>query len=193
MTKRHHVLETHDNGRSCQADPGRCPICDGGLAYCKVCRKGEGEGELADECPGSPAQPSAQTTSETTVVNLNRDAYDVYIGRAGKGHDGYFGNPFPINATCSRTQAIRRYQRYFHDRISTEPEFKRRVLALRGKRLGCFCRPYPCHGDVIVEWLKTYDLSHKPTMILCGACNKSRVVREDDPITSCPHCGAALV
>jgi hypothetical protein len=23
------------------------------------------------------------------------------------------------------------------------------VLALRGKRLGCLCKPAPCHGDII--------------------------------------------
>ena len=33
---------------------------------------------------------------DTTVVNLFKNKYDVYIGRAGKGQDGYFGNPFPL-------------------------------------------------------------------------------------------------
>lgn len=34
--------------------------------------------------------------TETTVVNIKTDSYDVYIGRAGHGHSGYFGNPFNI-------------------------------------------------------------------------------------------------
>jgi hypothetical protein len=33
-------------------------------------------------------------------------------------------------------------------------QFFTRVLDLYGKRLGCFCKPKPCHGDVIVEWLE---------------------------------------
>ena len=84
----------------------------------------------------------------TVVVNLHREPYDIYIGRAGRGHDGYFGNPFP-----RAPDALERYREYFARRVK-ETEFRRRVLALRGKRLGCFCKPGPCHGDVIVEWLE---------------------------------------
>lgn len=29
----------------------------------------------------------------TKVVNIRKDDNDVYIGRAGKGQEGYFGNP----------------------------------------------------------------------------------------------------
>ena len=27
------------------------------------------------------------------------------------------------------------------------------VVKLKGKTLGCFCKPYPCHGDIIAEYL----------------------------------------
>lgn len=98
---------------------------------------------------------------ETTVVNLRKEAYDVYIGRAGKGQDGYFGNPHTMGmvycAYCKgshdRTDAIATYKKEFLKRIQTDKEFRRRVLTLRGKRLGCFCKPQDCHGDVIKEWL----------------------------------------
>lgn len=36
---------------TCGGDTGTCPICDGGLAWCKAC--GQAEGELTPECPGS--------------------------------------------------------------------------------------------------------------------------------------------
>ena len=39
----------------------------------------------------------------------------------------------------------------------TDPEFGQRIHALKGKRLGCFCKPYPCHGDIIKEYLDTLD------------------------------------
>ena len=90
----------------------------------------------------------------TTVVNIHHgEAYDVYIGRKGKGHDGYFGNPDRLFPGYSRDEAIRRYHSYFLQRIATDPEFRRRVLELRGKRLGCFCSPKACHGDVIAAWV----------------------------------------
>ncbi|GHV10010.1 hypothetical protein FACS1894162_2160 [Bacteroidia bacterium] len=32
----------------------------------------------------------------TKVVNIKNSRCDVYIGRAGRGQDGYFGNPFRL-------------------------------------------------------------------------------------------------
>ena len=52
-----------------------------------------------------------------------------------------------------RVSAVKRYRAYFQRRVARDPEFKRRVLGLKGKTLGCFCKPLACHGDVIVEWI----------------------------------------
>lgn len=90
---------------------------------------------------------------KTVVVNLYREPFDEYIGRAGHGHDGYFGNPFPIGPGVSREESIARFEKYFNERIERDPEFRRRVLALRGKRISCFCKPKSCHGDIIAAWL----------------------------------------
>ena len=38
--------------------------------------------------------------SRTLVVNLNHSKYDVYIGRAGHGLDGPFGNPCRVGSRC---------------------------------------------------------------------------------------------
>lgn len=90
----------------------------------------------------------------TKVVNLLREKYDVYIGRKGKNKDGYFGNPFIMKEESDRQKVIDKYKLYFEDRIIRDPEFKSRVEDLRGKILGCFCKPLNCHGDIIVEYLK---------------------------------------
>ncbi len=91
--------------------------------------------------------------NKTTVVNLRVSKYDVYIGRAGKGQDGYFGNPFVLTPDVSRSTIIVQYERWFVDRLDSDPEFKRRIHELKGKRLGCFCHPKLCHGHVIAEYL----------------------------------------
>ena len=90
----------------------------------------------------------------TQVVNIKTHKYDIYIGRAGHGHDGYFGNPFSVARDGGRENAIRLYKEYFLNRIKIDPEFAIKVQELRGKRLGCFCKPESCHGDVIVEYLE---------------------------------------
>lgn len=90
---------------------------------------------------------------ETTVVNVHRDAYDIYIGRPGKGQNGEFGNPFN---GLDRQENIKKFKDYFYARLKSDPVFFRKVRALRGKRLGCFCRPSkPCHGDIIADYLNS--------------------------------------
>lgn len=89
----------------------------------------------------------------TRVVNIRKDNYDVYIGRAGKGTDGYFGNPFRIELGMPRGGTLKKFREYFYNRLKTDPEFHKRINALQGKTLGCFCKPYPCHGDIIKEYL----------------------------------------
>lgn len=100
--------------------------------------------------------------SPTLVVNLKLSSYDQYIGRAGHGEDGYFGNHHNIGncAQCgeyhTRDGAIQAFKIDFAKRIAEDEVFRSRVLALKGKRLGCFCKPFPCHGDIYVEWIGQY-------------------------------------
>ncbi len=102
---------------------------------------------------------------KTTVVNLRTDKYDVYIGRKGKGKDGYFGNPIIIGRRCvlcnrvhsDNGSTIRCFRIYFFRRISDDIMFREMVQELKGKTLGCFCVPKPCHGDVIKEYLDEMD------------------------------------
>lgn len=91
--------------------------------------------------------------TKTTVVNIYKNKYDVYIGRAGRGYDGYFGNPFSITNTCSRSDCISKFEKYFYERIKKDPIFAKRIQSLKGKVLGCFCKPLSCHGDIIAEYL----------------------------------------
>lgn len=96
-----------------------------------------------------PGAMLAAASPTTQVVNKKRgEAYDVYIGRGSP-----FGNPFVIGRDGDRLDVIRKYRSYFHAKLRTEPEFVHQVEALRGKRLGCFCKPAACHGDVIAEHL----------------------------------------
>jgi hypothetical protein len=65
-----------------------------------------------------------------------------------------FGNPFVIGPDGDREEVIIKYKEYFLDRMAVDRGFKKAILSLKGLRLGCMCKPKPCHGDVIVEWLE---------------------------------------
>lgn len=94
----------------------------------------------------------------TEIVNV-RDAedWDVYIGREGHGQTGYFGNPFKVGPKYTRSEALAAFEDYFYNRLSLDKEFEIKINKLRGKRLACFCKPLPCHGDIIKEYLDDYD------------------------------------
>ena len=113
------------------------------------------------------------------VINIrDRKPGDVYIGRAGHGENGYFGNPHPVGRKCSicnvihtRAEAIKAFKVTFWERVHNDPEYLRRILGLKNKRITCFCKPKACHGDVIVafhEWLEIAEgkkwLSEHPLM-----------------------------
>ena len=94
----------------------------------------------------------------TRVVNIaSGEPYDVYIGRAGHGPDGYYGNPFPLtrDTPTLRRFVLEAFRDHFLDRVANDPTYRARVLALRGKTLGCpgNCAPKPCHGTVIATWI----------------------------------------
>lgn len=92
---------------------------------------------------------------KTKVVNLKIDNFDVYIGRSGQMQDGYFGNPFKGK---NKKSNIEMFRDYFYGRLESDEEFKNNVQKLKGKTLGCFCKPKDCHGDVIVEYLENKPL-----------------------------------
>jgi hypothetical protein len=76
------------------------------------------------------------------VVHCKRQPYDVYIGRPSK-----WGNPFVIGKDGNRDEVIAKYAEW----IKTQPELMATLPELKDKVLGCWCRPYKCHGDVLTE------------------------------------------
>ena len=78
----------------------------------------------------------------TKVVNIRRQKYDVYIGRGSK-----WGNPFVIGQDGNRDEVIAKYEEY----IKAKPELLKCLGELKGRTLGCYCKPLPCHGDVLVK------------------------------------------
>lgn len=79
----------------------------------------------------------------TRVVNVTQGKIaDVMISRPTK-----WGNPFYIGTDGTREEVIEKYRQYILGNgilLADLPE-------LKGKRLGCFCKPLACHGDVLVE------------------------------------------
>lgn len=101
--------------------------------------------------------------SATTVISIGaapRDFWEwdeyVYIGRPG-----YFGNPvikFKVCPVCGGTHTANGatlpcYERWLVGKLLSDPEFYNKLSMLRGKILVCYCKPKPCHGDIIIKYL----------------------------------------
>lgn len=101
----------------------------------------------------------------TRVVNIEKetqyksikssDTYQ-YIGRGS-----YWGNPYSMydfsgDEGNSREDVIRMFK-YDFDNDKFVKKKKSEVYQLAGKRLGCFCKPEACHGDVLADFLNSWD------------------------------------
>ncbi len=88
----------------------------------------------------------------TTVVHNQHDDYDVYIGRAVPElgiASSKWGNPFVL--ADDTDQERQRSIASFREWILTQSDLMGALGELRGKRLGCWCAPQPCHGDVLAQ------------------------------------------
>lgn len=93
----------------------------------------------------------------TLVVNVKHTKdFDVYIGRPMRqiaktipGSDGRFGNPFKEGYKNN----LQPFWDYLQYRMEVDPRFRADILALKDKRLGCWCAPKRCHGNVIARFL----------------------------------------
>ena len=93
---------------------------------------------------------------ECSVVNRRREEFDVYIGRGS-----VWGNPFVIGKDGNRQEVIAKYALW----LKNNQELLGRLPELDGKRLGCFCKPEDCHGDMLVALVG--ELRH-PWFSLCA-------------------------
>ncbi len=82
------------------------------------------------------------------VVHCKRDEFDVYIGRGTK-----WGNPYIIGRDGTREEVIDKYRQYI---IMRRKDLINELEELKGKRLGCWCSPKACHGDVLVALIKVF-------------------------------------
>lgn len=97
----------------------------------------------------------------TRVINIKREpeykglkstAEYEYIGRGS-----YWGNPYSMFEDGEdRDEVIRKYK-YDFDFEKFPNKEKKEVYKLAGKRLGCFCKPNSCHGDVLADFLNSLD------------------------------------
>ena len=84
------------------------------------------------------------------VVHCKKEEFDIYIGRGS-----VWGNPYSHkegtlaeHVVGSRQEAIEKFEEY----LLSNDELMRKLPELKGKVLGCWCKPKSCHGDILLKY-----------------------------------------
>ena len=94
------------------------------------------------------------------------DERNVYIGRCGvvfiynvryPKKQSNFCNTFKIGKDGTREEVIEKYRCYIVERLKKDPKLKDELKQMKGKNLGCWCHPEPCHGDVLIELIASIN------------------------------------
>lgn len=90
----------------------------------------------------------------TFVSNKDKgDFFDTYIGRGT-----LWGNPYAIGSDGDREEVIRKFAYDFNKGfLRGGEEFNDKLKLLRGHTLGCHCKPFACHGDILARYLNELD------------------------------------
>jgi hypothetical protein len=109
--------------------------------------------------------------SEPRRENLRewmKDEENVYIGRAGivfidnvrfPKESSIWANPYKVGdkkGQYEREESLRLYENYIREKIKGSESMKEELLKLKGKNLGCWCKPEGCHGDILMKILEEY-------------------------------------
>lgn len=72
----------------------------------------------------------------------------IYIGRGSK-----FGNPYRIGVHGNRETVINKYEIHLNNLLDDGIITVNELADMYGFDLVCFCKPLPCHGDVLMRYI----------------------------------------
>lgn len=94
-------------------------------------------------------------TYQTLVEWLAASPDHVYCGRRVHHVEGTFNSPFrndvPGVTHMSQDAAVSAFEQRFRQKLSQDPELIEKLVGLRNKTLGCWCKPKSCHCDVLLK------------------------------------------
>lgn len=63
-----------------------------------------------------------------------------------------WANPFKVDKGLKF--ALGKFEGYMRAKLDEDEQLRAELLALRGKTLGCWCKPSGCHGDILLELIE---------------------------------------
>jgi hypothetical protein len=125
----------------------------------------------------------------TNLKEWMEDKDNIYIGRAGiifidgqrfPKQPSIWANPFKVQNNRNET-VIHLYEKYIRNKIENEYGIEE-LLKLKGKTLGCWCKPKSCHGDILIKLIKEYSYdddsnyeSDNQPVPICLCCDENEI------------------
>jgi DNA-binding XRE family transcriptional regulator len=121
----------------------------------KRAKQREGTDVMAAWTQSELARRKQVEAGETVVANIRTDTQliawakkeGLYVRIA---RPGPWGNPYIIGEDGDRPTCIASFRTYFIQ----SAELCERLDDLKGKVLGCYCHPEPCHGHELIQFLR---------------------------------------
>lgn len=94
------------------------------------------------------------------------DPINVYIGPTKvvmingfwfPQQNSIWANPYRVGRDGDRDQVLSLYRQLLSLR-----RCNKQLIALKGKTLGCWCKPEPCHGDILLEFVNRLSDASPP-------------------------------
>lgn len=133
----------------------------------------------------------------TNLKHWMEDENNIYIGRSGivfidgkrfPKKPSIWANPFKVENNRNET-VLSPYEKYIRNKIENEYGVEK-LLKLKGKTLGCWCKPKSCHGDILIKLINEYsnDISYSTDSEYCEKEIECPCCDENQIETSCEYC-----
>ena len=99
----------------------------------------------------------------TTVVNKRAPGFKPNANQRYIGRGSIWGNPFthlPLSRTKAQFQvktgeeSMACFEAWLRQRLADDLNLRQKLLELDGHELVCYCKPAPCHGDILIKLIE---------------------------------------
>jgi hypothetical protein len=128
-----------------------------------------------------------------TVVNKRARGFKPNANQRYIGRGSLFGNPFthlPLGRTKARFQvktaeeSMICFEAWFRERLANDVSLRQKLLDLDGHELVCYCRPAPCHGEILIKLIEELKLGGDTWRQ--ARCDQSRPVANGQRVVADP-------
>jgi hypothetical protein len=99
----------------------------------------------------------------TTVINKRSPGFKPNANQRYIGRGSLWGNPFthlPLSRAKAQfhveteEESMLRYEAWLREKLAKDPQLRQKLLDLDGQELVCYCKPRPCHGDILIKLIE---------------------------------------